>query len=55
MILLSLTKKFKHSYYSASSSAQHYTRIGSESKGKRLKAKSRHVFVFMLRHVFLSC
>jgi hypothetical protein len=47
MILLSLTNKFKHSYYSASSSAQHYTRIRSESEGKRLKAKRRHVFVVM--------
>ena len=29
MILLSLTKKFKHNYYSTSSSAQNYTQIGS--------------------------
>jgi hypothetical protein len=49
MILLSLTKKFKHSYYRASSSAQHYTRIGS------ILIVMYLFHVETCRHVFLSC
>jgi hypothetical protein len=68
MILLPLTKKFKHSYYNASSSVQHYTRIIIRRPKADMYLLSwicfhvetcRHVFVVMLRmllvvgHVYL--